>query len=257
MSMPGTSHLWLALPLTAALIGCGGGSAGRGGIAGQGGGGGAGGASGYRPCPSNGDACAILPIGDSITDGYNVPGGYRIELFRSAHAAGHNITFTGSLTNGPATVDGVAFPIRHEGHSGWRIDMIAGQVPAPALGITPHIVLLMAGTNDVIQNSALAQAPGRLGTLIDALAIGAPDALIVVAQLTPLGDPTEETNVVAYNDALPAIVAARVDAGNHVVLVDMHTGFPGSELADMIHPTTDGYARMAGVWYATLAPLLP
>jgi lysophospholipase L1-like esterase len=245
--------MWLALPLTAALIGCGGGSAGGG----NDGGGGTGGAPGYRPCPSNGDACAILPIGDSITDGYNVPGGYRIELFRSAHAAGHNITFTGSLTNGPATVDGVAFPIRHEGHSGWRIDMISGQVPAPALSIRPHIVLLMAGTNDVIQNSDLDQAPARLGTLIDALVTGAPDALIVVAQLTPLGDPTQETNVVAYNDALPAIVAARVAAGNHVVLVDMHTGFPVSELADMIHPTTAGYARMAGVWYATVAPLLP
>ena len=41
------------------------------------------------------------------------------------------------------------------------------------------------------------------------------------------------------------------------MLVDMHTGFPTSELADGIHPNTAGYARMAGVWYTAIDPLLP
>jgi lysophospholipase L1-like esterase len=241
--------------------GTGGGAGGSGGGAGTGGGaggsGGAGGATPFRPCPTNGDPCRILPLGDSITDGYNIPGGYRIDLFRRARTAGKNITFTGSQTNGPATVDGVTFPNRHEGHSGWRIDMIDDRVPSPALQMVPHIVLVMAGTNDAIQNVNVSTAPARVGTLIDALTAGAPDALIVVALLTPLGDNAQEARVASINSGLPAIVQSRASAGKHVVLVDMHTGFPESELADMIHPNMTGYNRMAGVWYAAIGPLLP
>ena len=59
------------------------------------------------------------------------------------------------------------------------------------------------------------------------------------------------------NAALPAIIQTRVNAGKHVVLVDMHTGFPVSELADGIHPNQTGYNRMAGIWYAAISPLLP
>ena len=35
----------------------------------------------------------ILPLGDSITDGYFVPGGYRIELWNSLTKQGYKIEF--------------------------------------------------------------------------------------------------------------------------------------------------------------------
>jgi lysophospholipase L1-like esterase len=215
-------------------------------------------AAAYDPCPASGD-CRILPLGDSITDGFfPQPGGYRIELFRKARAAGRHVTFVGSQQNGPATVDGVPFPSSHEGHSGWTIDQIAGLVPSPALNATPHLVLLMAGTNDVLHGQPLASAPARLGALLDKILAGCPDALIVVAQLTPLaGDQASKDAAVAtYNAALPEVVKARVAQGKHVVLVDMHTGFPPTELADGIHPNPDGYARMAGVWYSAIEAYL-
>ncbi len=224
---------------------------------GAGGTGGTGGAGGFTPCPTNGKPCKILPLGDSITDGVGVQGGggYRIELFRKARAAGQNITFVGSLINGPTTVDGAAFPRAHEGHSGWRINQIAGLVPTPALADSPHIVLLMAGTNDLTQNDNVSSAPQRLGALLDKLFAAAPNALVVAAQLIPVtfADPA----VVTYNQALVGIVEARASAGQHVVLVDMHTGFPASELPDRIHPNGPGYARMADVWYAAIGDLLP
>ena len=43
---------------------------------------GAGGAAAYNPCPSNGDPCKVLPLGDSITFGINYEGSYRVELFK-------------------------------------------------------------------------------------------------------------------------------------------------------------------------------
>ncbi|WP_437489121.1 hypothetical protein WME75_10100 [Sorangium sp. So ce1014] len=78
---------------------------------------------------------------------------------------------------------------------------------------------------------------------------------MVAAQLIPVtfADPA----VVTYNQALVGIVEARASAGQHVVLVDMHTGFPTSDLPDRIHPNEPGYARMADVWYAAIADLLP
>ena len=61
-----------------------------------------------------------MPLGDSITHGSNVPGGYRIDLEDDLLAAGASFDFVGSLTNGPAQLA----DREHEGHSGWRIHIM-------------------------------------------------------------------------------------------------------------------------------------
>lgn len=213
----------------------------------------------YSPCPGGGEPCKVLPLGDSITYGIGYAGGYRVELFREALAASQDITFLGSLQNGPSTVDAANFPRSNEGHSGWTIEQIAGLVPSPALDGTPDIVLLMAGTNDVNLGRDLPNAPERLGSLIDEIAAADEHTLIVVAQLTPLSsffNPNAGTQVETLNDGIPAVVEARAAEGKHVLLVDMHTGFPSDGLGDGVHPNQGGYEWMAGVWYDAIAPLL-
>ena len=42
-----------------------------------------------------------MPLGDSLTDGYNIPGGYRIELVSRLDADDLDVDFVGSLRNGP------------------------------------------------------------------------------------------------------------------------------------------------------------
>ena len=219
--------------------------------------------AGYHPCPTDGTACKIMPFGDSITDGYNsdTPGGYRVELFRLAHSAGKNITFVGTGSNGPSTVDGVSFPPHHEGHSGWTIYPEGGrkgiseclQTNADCLSsnsvmpeYTPHIVLLMIGTNDAIDNYDMTNAPTRLGKLIDTIYDQLPNVLIVVAQPIPSrgdaskGDDTALSGrIKTYDDAIPAVVQARADAGKHILLVDMFTPFnpnKASLIEDQWHP---------------------
>jgi lysophospholipase L1-like esterase len=214
------------------------------------------GAAGYSPCPTDG-VCKILPLGDSITYGIGYSGGYRVELFRKAQAAQQRITFVGSLQSGPSTG---GFPRSNEGHSGWTIDQIAGLVPSPALQSMPDIVLLMAGTNDVNLSSDLPNAPKRLGALIDKIIAADAHTLVVVAQLTPLTASFFNANagadVQTLNRAIPEVVAARAGAGKHVVLVDMHSGFPEMGLGDGVHPNRQGYEWMAGVWYQAIGPLL-
>jgi hypothetical protein len=228
-----------------------------------------GGSSGtYRPCPTNGSACKIMPFGDSITDGFGTAGSYRVELFRLAHQAGKNITFVGTGSNGPGMVDGVAFPPNHEGHSGFTIDPtqsrsgISPLVPTVMPQFTPHIVLLMIGTNDAIDSYQLTAAPTRLGTLIDSIYAKLPDVLLVVAQPIPSQDDALNTRLQTYNAAIPGVVKARADAGKHILLVDMYAPFAAVSsykttlLKDTWHPNEAGDVILGGRWYSVLASSL-
>lgn len=234
-------------------------SAGSGAVAGTGmmsagaGGGSSGAGDAYQPCPATGD-CKILPLGDSITFGLGYAGSYRVEMFHRAHMANLHITFTGSLMNGPSMVDGVPFPQKNEGHSGWKIDQLLPLLPSPALTDMPHIILLMIGTNDVAQNDDLPNAPKRLGALIDKLIMLAPDALIVVGNLTPLG--FGSGGVDTYNAAVPDQVNSRAAMGKHVKFVDLHAVVTTAELADGVHPNQEGSNNMAGVFYSAISSLL-
>jgi lysophospholipase L1-like esterase len=234
----------------AGAAGSGGASAGAAGGSGMAG---SGGSPAFDPCPSD-EPCKILPLGDSITDGFNVPGGYRMRLFQKALDADKQITFVGGSMNGPNMVDGVTFPRAHEGHSGWTIAQIDGIVPAPGLPADVDIILLLIGTNDMYGQMPTTAA-NRLAPLLDQILDARPDALLAVGTITPL-TVNGSANIPPYNGAIPGLVQTRAAAGKHIILVDQFTGFPNSELADGIHPNQAGYNRMGDVWYAAIADYL-
>jgi lysophospholipase L1-like esterase len=271
------------------VSGAGGATGGRGGsagAAGRGGGSGSGGGSqdasvsdgasdggpSYMPCPTGGTACAVLPLGDSITEGY-LPtgdnGGYRVELFNQAVSTGKNITFVGTLTNGPSTVAGRTFPKRHEGHGGYTIagggqGAIAGSVTDTAISMYhPNIVLLMIGTNDINGNINTSSAPTRLGQLIDEIIADAPNALVVVASIIPIRDDGSNPRVPNYNAAIPGLVNTRAAAGKHVVFVDNYaafikdTSYKTSLMVDGLHPNDAGYAVLGRSFYGAISAFLP
>jgi lysophospholipase L1-like esterase len=249
-----------------------GGASGQAGSAGSAGSGGSGGGSAYHPCPTDGSACKILPLGDSITFGVNDEGngGYRGPLFASAVAAGRKLTFTGSLSNGPTSISGQMFSQKNEGHSGWGISEvtpgsgsnagIATVVPMPAFnadsGGIPDIILLHIGTNDTGSLSAT-QMTADLSAFLDKLISNAPDAYLVVAQIIPLG--YDSAVIKTYNQSIPGLVQQRANAGKHIAIVDMFTGFTPQAMlgSDGIHPNSTGYKFMADHWYSVVGPLLP
>lgn len=233
--------------------------------------GGAGGAApAYEPCPEPPEPCRILPFGDSITDGFNVPGGYRMQLFRASLENGQNITFVGSSSNGPNDVDGTPFPRDHEGHSGFTID------DAPAAGregirqfvvssmsaYEPHVVVLKIGTNDLNTNFEVATAPQRLAELVDFIFEQNSDVLLVLTQIVPSRNDGLNQRVEDYNGAFDAIVDDNVAQGRHMLLVDMYGTFTSNPnykselLADDLHPSTVGYDLMGQVFYDTLSEFL-
>jgi len=108
----------------------------------------------------------------------------------------------------------------------------------------------MAGTNDCNQPDDPANAPARLGSLIDEIAAACPDAVVIVAQLTPIASSASEANVVAFNAAVPGVVATRAAAGRKVMTVDMSNYVTVGDLADGLHPNDAGYNLTAECWYA-------
>ncbi|HVT08299.1 MAG TPA: SGNH/GDSL hydrolase family protein [Polyangia bacterium] len=265
-------------PGTGGSRGASGGAAGRSEAGGAAGGAGAtapgtgGSAATYAPCPATG-TCAIMPLGDSITEGYRSSkgGGYRVELFHDVLADKKSVTFVGSAPpNGPATVDGVAFPPDNEGHGGYRISQISSLMVASMMTNKPNIILLMIGTNDIgldtspIGTSGAQNIADQLGSLIDKIIAQDPKVLLVVAQIVPCITDAVDANIQAYNALIPAVVKARADAGKHVLLVDMHAAFLAHanwkttllNQADKQHPTDAGYVIMGDTWYPAIKPFL-
>jgi lysophospholipase L1-like esterase len=186
----------------------------------------------------------VMPLGDSITDGLNVPGGYRIGLWQKAVAAGYKVDFVGSLFNGPSSLG----DHDHEGHSGWTISQIDANVSGWLRTSTPRTVLLHIGTNDMYGDTS--GAPSRLGTLLDHITAAAPNADVFVA--TIITSTGRDGVIRAFNAAVPGLVQARANAGKHVHLVDMYSALSTSDLADGIHPNAGGYQKMANVWFNAL-----
>ncbi|MEV6706549.1 cellulose binding domain-containing protein [Micromonospora wenchangensis] len=185
----------------------------------------------------------VMPLGDSITDGFNVPGGYRIELWQRMVADGYRVDFVGSMFNGPSNLG----DHDHEGHSGWTIAQIDANVVNWLRNTTPRTVLLHIGTNDMYNASG---APTRLSTLIDKITNTAPNADVFVATIIPRNG--TESAVRTFNAAIPGIVQSKVNAGKRVHLVDMFSAVGTADLADGIHPNATGYRKMATTWYNAL-----
>ncbi|WP_329047745.1 RICIN domain-containing protein [Amycolatopsis sp. NBC_01488] len=190
----------------------------------------------------------VMPLGDSITEGTQVPGGYRIGLWQRLTAGGYQVDFVGSQSNGPASLG----DHDHEGHPGWRIDQIDANIVSWLRTTTPHTVLLHIGTNDILQNYDVAGAPGRLSGLIDHITATAPDAEVFVAQIIPLANAGQDSAARTFNTAIPGIVQNKQNAGKHVHLVDMHSALTAADLTDGVHPTAAGYDKMAATWFTAL-----
>ncbi|WP_433309912.1 GDSL-type esterase/lipase family protein [Micromonospora sp. CA-269861] len=198
---------------------------------------------GAASAESNGGV-RVMPLGDSITDGLTVPGGYRIGLWQKFVAGGHTVDFVGSQFNGPGSLG----DHDHQGHSGWRIDQIDANIVNWLRSTTPRTVLLHIGTNDMFGNAA--NAPARLSTLIDRITNTSPGIIVFVATIIPF--PAADAAVRTFNAAIPGIVQAKAAAGKRVYLVDMYRALTATDLADGVHPNAGGYEKMSAVWFNAL-----
>ncbi len=185
----------------------------------------------------------VMPIGDSITEGYqSSPGqfgnGYRYPLQQDIQNMGQMIQFVGDQS------DGTMNNPQNEGFSAKEIAYIASQAVPSAASWRPNVALILAGTNDVNGNDDIANAPGRLDSMINGLFNSAPDATMLVAGLPPSFDTAFNSNLQAFNVSVRALVSQRQNSGQHVEYVDMSNLDPNADKADALHPNPAGYQIM-------------
>ena len=199
-----------------------------------------------------------MPLGDSITHGTPVAGGYRLPLYHMLTNASYIVDYVGTSTANPSP----DLPeINHEGHGGWRIS-------DPSLGLyenifgwfetieDPHAVLLHIGTNDSGGGTRFTNAVDRLDALITRIALCQPSAHIIVTTLMKRGEPNYTAITNWFNPFVPTKVAAQQALGRRVHFLDMHAYLELSDMADNLHPNAVGYQKMANAWFPAITNII-
>jgi lysophospholipase L1-like esterase len=131
-----------------------------------------------------------------------------------------------------------------------------------ALDAHPQLVTIWLAVNDLVDNIPTTSYAHDLDQVITRLQAGAPHAVIIMANVPDLTvlprfqsvDPGPlQAKILAYNNAI-ASIAAR----HHVLLVDLYEVYhllvlhPEYISGDGFHPSTQGYAQLANLFYQQL-----
>ncbi len=224
----------------------------------------------------------IMALGDSITAGVGEhgidtgSGGYRAELVRLLEARGYRATMVGGRSDYSARITSR----HHEGWPGYVIRSFPSD-PAPQLygrvmrealtAARPDVVLLMAGTNDLLRKArhshgytvpnivesmdALLAQIFYLEPQVDVVVAGVVDSPRILQCDVASFDGTNECGP-SDGPSLKTLVAAYGARGFHIELADgMGNAVPRDKyhFPDGIHPTgVGGYDDVARVWMQAL-----
>ncbi len=214
----------------------------------------------------------VMPLGDSITDGFtgDPVGGYRLTLWKMLEENGYteNLDFVGPNWGG----DGI--DPNHAGYSGYAIADIPGQRSGiynfsewlmqeyPA-----DVILLQIGTNDIL-SSALDGMEERLELLIDTLLHYVPEDGALYVSTIPYMDAkvTNYTNAYTaeemdkavddYNAQIREIVSRKQAENKPIIQADINSVLTKEDLLDGVHPNATGYQKMGNYWYNLLTDYL-
>ncbi len=219
----------------------------------------------------------IMPLGDSITDGFWTAGGYRKYLDYKLTEEGYSgIDFVGPQGSDKAVFSykgkNFEYDNNHAGYSGYTIKDISNGFFGKLNGITetlqnggymekyaPDIVLLQIGTNDIF-NGYIDGSEQRLNELLDYLLEKMSSSGVIFLSTIPdisdsvgmMGNNTQ-VDFDAYNKIVKSTADKYKSAGKNVVYVDIHSVIdPEKDLHDGIHPSEEGYEKMGLYWAAVL-----
>lgn len=210
----------------------------------------------------------IMTLGDSITHGTPVAGGYRTRLQQRLTDAGINFEFVGSQVDNASTALALTGRVTHEGHGGYRIDQIHDNLNGlAATGSTnnngfwlnptvdPDYILLHIGTNDFGQNYNTATAIDRFDALISRITSLRPNAHLIVTNLMERTSGTTANTLLnsQFNPYVQGLVDAHRALGERVYFLDMHAAInPLTDLADGLHPNQQGYDKMGDAFFGAI-----
>jgi VCBS repeat-containing protein len=210
----------------------------------------------------------IMPLGDSITDGDTNGGppvpqrvGYRKPLKDALTAAGYLTDFVGTQNSGSSLFSDP----EHEGYGGFTADELnngKGTVPNLTTRLNdtrgqPDVVLLHVGTNDLSAGGDQSNQWPDIETIlttIDNWESSNWPVTVVVARIIKRNESESETNTF-NNNVINLVVNPRLSGSDRIIWVDQESALTPFtvDYADNLHPSTNGYQKMADVWLFPLA----
>ena len=196
----------------------------------------------------------VLAAGDSITEGGSTFSNWRYQLWEKLIAAGYYIEYIGSREANSRI--GV---MRHEGYGGKNVEFLADRLaekfPSPA----PDFLLLHTGHNHFAEEKPVPGMLAALERIIATARAANPRVTILLAQVIPSLKLPKYSYIPEFNAALPALAARLTTTASPIVIVDHATGFDPAvdTVADQVHPSASGAAKMAERWFEAFVKLLP
>ena len=224
--------------------------------------------------PEDDGKVKLLCIGDSITEGFTVHGGYRNTLCSLIEQNGlsGSVDFIGNQNSGTG-YDG-----DHGGRSGFAIMDIPKEEDCEGKGrngiyetvdacvgsAMVDVALLQAGTNDVLSLYRLGEAGDRLEQLVLKLESKLADGGVIYLATIPYISESAKYNNTGKTqaeldeiiDTFNASVRDIADKYDDVELADINSVLEFSDLQDGIHPNAGGYEKMGNYWYSLIAGTL-
>nr|WP_255426796.1 GDSL-type esterase/lipase family protein [Pseudonocardia sp. C8] len=186
-----------------------------------------------------------MPLGASSTVGVGslATAGYRLPLWERLAADGVRIEYVGSRSSGPDVLPDTD----HEGRSGWTAARMVPLTGGWVLAAEPDVVLLHAGTNDLLAGVSARATAGHLDQMLDRIFTAAPRTHVIMAGVwAPM--PTKRVERALLARYLPGVAAKHRAAGHSVEYVDVGRLFPATRTADGLHAAPAAYRVIAGMW---------
>jgi hypothetical protein len=213
----------------------------------------------------------IMPLGDSITEGYAstatfAQGGYRCPLYSLLQGAKVQFTFVGDSASLEPGVVTACPDVNWEGHGGYDIASIQGfeDADGSVTAYKPDYILVLGGTNDVAQGEP-SSVSWQLTNLLSDLFAKDPNAWIIISTIPPMNPsapsaPSEEASWAPLVPQANAQIRAVAAQFSRTTLVDFYSAAVGNVSAnigtDGVHPTVTGYGILANLWSKAIAAQL-
>lgn len=223
--------------------------------------------------PARTDTVKVMALGDSITFGTGEQDSYRKYFYhRLVDQKKYSIDMVGAESDKFLSWtfdDGTySYDSSHTGYPGDVIQSYGGRTGAYNRIVnndiiqttSPEIVLLLIGTNDVMDNYKIDEIQTRLQTLVDEIYQQKSDVTLMIMSPPPINrsDPTGywlpdqstlDGNIKAYKEAIQNIVALEKEAGKKCEYLDINGLFTKQSnyknyLDDYCHPNGAGYKLM-------------
>ncbi len=197
-----------------------------------------------------------MPLGDSLTaggyndsTGWHIDGGYREHLYNLTAQAKIEIDFVGRLSHGNFA------DTQHEGYSGWKIHEVDAITEEAIKLAKPDVILLVVGGNDLFRDYEVKTAPERYLALVEKILKAAPNARLFAGSTLKTSSPIYNRRVKRFNKKIARYVSELQKENKNLVWVDMfkESTITADDTTDGVHPTYDGYKKMAEVWYRVLS----